>query len=80
MVVQYAMWGNSLALRIPSAFAKEIQAQPGRSADIAVLDGKLVVTPVEVPVYTLDELLAGVTAENLHGESFAANPIGNEVI
>lgn len=80
MVVQYAMWGNSVALRIPSAFAKEIQAQPGKSAEITVLDGKLVVTPVEVPVYTLDELLAGVTSENLHGESFASAPVGNEIL
>ncbi|HET9716882.1 MAG TPA: PbsX family transcriptional regulator [Pseudolabrys sp.] len=80
MIVTFAKWGHSVALRIPRAFAKEIQAHPGKAADISVLDGRLVVTPVETPVYTLDELLAGVTSENVHGETFAFSPVGNEVL
>jgi antitoxin MazE len=80
MVVQFAMWGNSVALRIPNAFAKELQASPGRAADVCVKDGTLVVTPLEAPVYTLDELLSGITPENSHGETFATAPVGNEVL
>ena len=79
MVVQFAMWGNSVALRIPNAFAKEIRAIPGRAADVTVKDGKLVVTPLEEPVYTLEELLMGVTQENLHGEVETVAAVGNEV-
>ena len=78
MVVQFAMWGNSVALRIPNAFAKQIQAVAGRTADISVQNGNLVVTPLEAPVYTLDELLAGITEENLHGEIGTAFAVGNE--
>jgi antitoxin MazE len=78
MIVQFAMWGNSVALRIPSAFAKEISAFAGRQADIAVENGKLVVTPIKAPVYSLDELLAGMTPENVHEEYKATSAVGNE--
>lgn len=80
MVVQFATWGNSLALRIPLAFARQVRAEAGKSVDLSVENGKLVVTPLEVPVYTLDELLSGITPENLHGETFAVTPVGNEII
>jgi antitoxin MazE len=78
MVVQFAMWGNSLALRIPSAYAKEVCAFAGREAEITVQNGKLVVTPIKAPVYTLDELLAGMTPEQVHGEYGATSAVGEE--
>ena len=78
MIVQFAMWGNSVALRIPTAFAKQIQATPGRAADLSVRDGTLLVTPIEAPVYELDELLSRVTPENLHGEIGTIAGVGNE--
>jgi antitoxin MazE len=78
MIVQFARWGNSIALRIPNAFAKELQASPGRCADLSIQNGALVVTPVEAPRYTLDELLDGMTEENLHGEIATGPAVGNE--
>lgn len=78
MVVQFAMWGNSLALRIPSAYAKEIHAFAGREAEITVQNGRLVVEPRKTPVYTLDGLLAGMTPENLHEEYNATAAVGEE--
>jgi antitoxin MazE len=44
-----------------------------------VKDGALVVTPIEGPSYTLDELLAGMTEENLHGEVGTGRAVGNEI-
>jgi antitoxin MazE len=78
MVVEFAMWGNSVALRIPKAFAQEIHAFAGRAADITVQNGNLVVTPLKAPVYTLDELLSGMTPENLHGEYRTTSAVGEE--
>jgi antitoxin MazE len=78
MVVQFAKWGNSIALRIPTAYAKDIGAAEGRCADISVQDGKLIVALVECPVYDLSELVAGITDENLHGETSTASAVGNE--
>ena len=47
---------------------------------MTVEHGRLVVTPVdETPVYTLDELLAGMTEDNLHEEVRTGAASGNEV-
>jgi antitoxin MazE len=78
MVVQFAKWGNSIALRIPMAYAKDIGAAEGGYVDISLRDGKLIVTPVEAPVYDLSELVAGITDENLHVETSTASAVGNE--
>lgn len=80
MRIHFAMWGNSIAVRIPVAFAREIAAAPGRAAEVTVEHGRLVVTPVdETPVYTLDELLAGMTEDNLHDEVRTGAAVGNEL-
>ena len=61
-------WGNSLALRIPSAFAVETTIEQGSEVELTLEDGRLVVTPVAEPGFSLDSLLADVTPENLHAE------------
>ena len=43
MRTKFVKWGNSLALRIPSAFAKEIGAAKGTPADMTVKNGTLVI-------------------------------------
>ena len=79
MITQIAKWGNSLALRIPGAYAREVQITEGGSVDICVLDGKIVITPVEtVPNYDLNQLLAEISPENLHGETDTGKPVGKE--
>lgn len=62
-------WGNSLALRISSAHAKDLALTEGTPVEISVEGGRLVATPRPEPVaYRLDELLAGIDDDNLHGE------------
>jgi antitoxin MazE len=71
-------WGNSLAIRVPKPFAREIGLEQDSEVDISLADGQLVVSPVEVHSYTLEGLLAGVTQDNLHGEVFTGPAVGNE--
>jgi antitoxin MazE len=78
MVVTFAKWGNSVALRIPHTFALEIDAKPGKTADLTVQNGKLVLVPVEPPEYDLAELVARITDENRHGEIGTTSAVGNE--
>jgi antitoxin MazE len=68
MKTRVQKWGNSLALRIPKPFAAEIGLDRNSPVEISVLDGQLVVAPVVEPGQALDELLAQITADNLHGE------------
>jgi antitoxin MazE len=79
MQVQVQRWGNSLALRIPKPFAAETHIRQGAVVDLAVEQGRLVMTPVREAAYSLEELLAGITEENLHGETDWGAPVGNEV-
>ncbi len=41
MKVEFLKWGNSLALRVPKAFAQEIGASVGKAANMEARDGKL---------------------------------------
>ncbi|HZR99621.1 MAG TPA: AbrB/MazE/SpoVT family DNA-binding domain-containing protein [Chloroflexota bacterium] len=63
-------WGNSLALRIPHAFAQEAQLEEGTPVELVLSDGQLVVRPLRRP-YRLADLVAGITPENRHEETKA---------
>lgn len=68
MKLQIQKWGNSLALRIPKSFALQSKVEQGSTVDVSLEKGKIVVTPVAEPEYTLEGLLSKVTKKNLHGE------------
>ena len=78
MEARVQKWGHSLALRIPTAFAKNSRSQPGSRVDLSEVKGKLVITPLEPDEPTLEMLLAGVTPENVHHEIFTGEAAGNE--
>lgn len=77
MLANVSKWGNSFALRIPSAIAKTLRLHEGDRVQLAIENGTLVVRP-EVKAYTLDTLLAGVTPENLHAEVRTGSAQGEE--
>ncbi|KAM3090387.1 AbrB/MazE/SpoVT family DNA-binding domain-containing protein [Phormidesmis sp. 146-35] len=74
-----AKWGNSLGVRIPMAIAKQIDLKEGTSVTFAVVEGSLVIKPEPRKKYTLDELLEGMTLENVHEEVDLGQPVGNEI-
>ena len=71
--------GNSLALRIPKAFAAEIGLAENLAVDISVAEGRLVVQPQAEEPLCLADLLRGVTAENRHGEWETGPAVGREI-
>jgi antitoxin MazE len=78
MNARIQLWGNSLALRIPRAFAKETNLSNGSEVELRLEEGKLVVIPQE-PTFTLSELLARVTPKNRHQETDFGEPEGQEI-
>jgi len=78
MRVQIQKWGNSLALRIPKSFAVESKIEQGSTVEISLESGKIIVFPVAAPEFSLEELLAKVTPENLHGETDTGSSVGQE--
>lgn len=72
-------WGNSLAVRIPKAFAEDLGLQEGNPVEIGVVEGDLVVSPPPSRPFTLARLLAEVTEDNLHHEVDTGPAVGAEV-
>jgi antitoxin MazE len=83
MRVAFQKWGNSLALRVPKAFADEIGASDGKAAEMSVRNGQLVVEIARMQRrkrrYKIDELVSGITPDNRHEEVNWGPPVGNEV-
>ena len=72
-------WGNSLAIRIPKPFALEIGLEQNTLVIVTISEGKLLLEPIVEPKYTLEQLLAEVTEDNLHHEVDTGEAVGNEV-
>jgi antitoxin MazE len=78
MKTQVQKWGNSLALRIPKAFAADLGLAQDSPVEISLKDGNLVIRPSSIQRYELDDLLMRVTDANLHGEQDYGEAVGSE--
>lgn len=76
MRIAVRKWGNSLGIRIPQAFAKEVQIDEGTEVELTIEGASIVLTPKST--LTLSAILAGVTEENRHGEISTGKPVGRE--
>jgi len=79
MQTKIKKWGNSLALRIPKSFALNAKLRQNELVDISIDKEKIIITPIGEKEYSLDELLEGVSADNLHGEFDTGVPVGKEI-
>jgi antitoxin MazE len=71
-------WGNSLALRIPKAFAEETHIKDGTAVELSLSDGSLVMRPARRARASLKALLSEVDASNLNLDRFEDSPRGKE--
>ena len=71
-------WGNSMAVRIPKAIAEKAGLKIKDVFEIEVVDGNIVLTPKQCCEYRLDELVKGITRQNLHDELDFGEPVGYE--
>jgi len=78
MQARVQKWGNSLALRIPKSFAAEVGLSEGSPVNLSVVRGKLIVQRMPEQPPTLEQLVAGITEENRHGETDWGRPAGRE--
>jgi antitoxin MazE len=71
-------WENSLALRIPKAFAAEAQLEQDALVEVTLSDEAIVVSRVSEEGYTIEQLLEEITKNNIHREVGTGSPMGNE--
>jgi antitoxin MazE len=80
MKTKIQKWGNSLAVRIPKSFAVETKMTQDSVVDLSLHDGQIVLKLHKgEPRYTLEDLLDGITDENIHPETDWGQPVGKEI-
>jgi antitoxin MazE len=65
MTTKIQKWGNSLAVRIPSEFAENLNWQAGSVVGFEQLGNKIIITSNR-PKYTLEDMMKGMTKKNRH--------------
>lgn len=79
MQTKIKKWGNSLAVRIPKSFALNANLRQDELVDISIDKERIIITSIGEKEYSLDELLEGVSEDNLHGEFDTGVPVGKEI-
>jgi antitoxin MazE len=76
-------WGNSTGIRIPKKVLQAAKWKPDQEVTIDVRGSSVILSPVKTPkekLPTLEELLEGVTPENVHGLVDWGPDRGKEII
>ncbi|ELB3894099.1 MULTISPECIES: AbrB/MazE/SpoVT family DNA-binding domain-containing protein [Morganellaceae] len=73
-------WGNSPSVRLPVAIMQKAALRVDDTVEIAVEEGRIIITPVKAIEYSLDNLLAGITQENIHEKADFGARAGEELI
>ena len=77
MHTQIGKWGNSLAIRIPGPYAKDLDLKEGMELDVSLVEGAMLLRPAPKQ-YTLEELVSQITPENRHEETDWGEAVGRE--
>lgn len=71
--------GADLTVKIPLALADKLGLKPNTSVDVSIVGDSIVIGPTPRPRLRLEDLLAGVTEDNLHDETDMGPPVGREI-
>ncbi|MGQ0502825.1 MAG: AbrB/MazE/SpoVT family DNA-binding domain-containing protein [Panacagrimonas sp.] len=83
MQVKLAKWGNSLGVRLPGPVLAETKLVAGSTVEVVAENGGIRLKLVKARKrkgYTLEELLKGITPENVHPEMDWGPDVGREGI
>jgi antitoxin MazE len=73
-------WGNSPAVRLPTAVLKAAAFSLEQKVTLHVTRGRIIIEPSDKVEYDLDKLLDGITAKNLHKEASFGKRVGKEIL
>ncbi|MBA2706519.1 MAG: AbrB/MazE/SpoVT family DNA-binding domain-containing protein [Gemmatimonadaceae bacterium] len=77
MVTTIQRWGNSLAIRIPKAFAAQARLVENSDVDISLEGDRIVVSPAQRE-WKLDDLVEKIKPANRHREIRWSDRTGKE--
>ena len=79
MQVQLEKTEKGFALLIPDELVQDFHVKAGSLVDVTLVDDKFVIASIRRSKYTTKELLAGITDDNIHGETDWGPAVGKEV-
>jgi antitoxin MazE len=79
MNVHVKKWGNSASVRIPATVMAAAEMSIDQAVTVRAEDGRIIIEPVKLPVYTLDELLDQMKSETFPEEIDFGPPVGEEL-
>ncbi len=79
MKVLVKKWGNSAAVRIPAAVMEAAHLNLHQAVDVKEERGRIVIEPNRPEVFSLEDLLDGITPVNLHDSIDTGPATGREV-
>ncbi len=68
-------WGNSFGIRLPKTLAKLLNIEQGDEIEMKIEKNKILIQKTN----SLDDLLAQISPENIHGETDWGTPLGKEI-
>lgn len=80
MRVLIKKWGNSASVRIPAAIMEAAHLELDTPVEVREEGGRIVIEPLRQPEFSLEELLAGITPDNIHEEVDFGMPVGKEAL
>lgn len=80
METKIQKWGNSLALRLPRAFASQTGIENGSEVQLQVEKGKIIIIPLNKNELRLEKFLSRITEDNIHKEISFGDPVGRELL
>lgn len=78
MRVQVKKWGNSASVRIPVSVMAAASLRVDQAVDVREEGGRVIIEPVTVPSYDLDDLLAKMTPDTFPEDIDFGRPVGGE--
>lgn len=79
MLVKVIATENEAAIPISEELLIALNVKVGDTVNIYVRSGKLVIANSSEPYYTTEELVAGITDENIHTAVDWGSPVGKEL-
>ena len=79
MEVLVKKWGNSASVRLPAAIMQAAHLRLDDAVDVREEGGRIIIEPVRPKVLNLEQLLDGITPDNLHGATDFGPAVGKEI-
>lgn len=72
-------WGNSAAVRMPAAVMDAAKLHLDEAVDVREEGGRIIIEPLRSG-FNLDEMVAAITPENVHGAVDFGPAVGKELL